>query len=653
MMLMSSTTPADRRASSPESAVGRAVAPRLRPLDLLLLSIWCGLAGGLLEVGVRICVRNIVPTTRGYLMSRHFVWLAPLSNLMLFMALGLVLAVVGWLWPRRGAWLGLRLISFLAVLPVLMVASTRIYPIAWVILAAGIAVLLAPTVEKHGVGLRRPLVLSFPGLMVIVFLLATWVVGGERWREWRESRRPLPPGEPLNVLLITMDTVRADHLSLYGYGRPTTPTLERLASEGIRFDEARATAPWTVPSHASLFTGRWPSELGVTWDTPLDRRFTTLAEYLGDRGYATAGFVGNTMECSYDRGLARGFTHYEDYTLKHLLPYRTAWLVDHFLQIVSDLGVFVGRAFDVGPFRPMQESWISSLFITWPRKDAGSINHAFGDWLSSRREPERPFFAFLNYFDAHAPYVLPGRAEYRFGLRPQRAADFIFLMEEWETIDKRRVRPLYRELARDSYDNCIAYIDEKLGDLLDDLRWRGLLERTLVIVTADHGEGFGEHGLFDHGESLYRPEIRVPLLIVVPGAGRTKKAVSETVSLRDLPATIVELSGLGEGSSLPGQSFAGLWREPSSGAGSTGARANLSELPSPNPYDPNQGRSPAYRGPLVSLAEGDFVYIRNKGDGTEELFSHREDPDEVHDLSRVEAMKPVLERLRGRLDISK
>ena len=117
-------------------------------------------------------------------------------------------------------------------------------------------------------------------------------------------------------------------------------------------------------------------------------------------------------------------------------------------------------------------------------------------------------------------------------------------------------------LARDSYDNCLAYLDERLGELFDALQRRGVLDRTLVIVTADHGEELGEHGLFDHGESLYRPEIRVPLLIVLPANRRSPGVVRQVVSLRDLPATIVDLVGLAAGSPFPGRSLAGLWSRP-------------------------------------------------------------------------------------------
>ena len=171
-----------------------------------------------------------------------------------------------------------------------------------------------------------------------------------------------------------------------------------------------------------------------------------------------------------------------------------------------------------------------------------------------------------------------------------------------------------------------------------------------MILTADHGEGLGEHDLFDHGESLYRNEIRVPLLIILPAAQKSTGIVRETVSLRDLPATILDLVGLEPATPFPGRSLAYLWRDSSLQVSSVERDGAISELPRPNPYNPNHGRSPAHRGPLISLADGDFVYIRNEGDGTEELFSDRDDPGESHNLAQVAAMRPILERFRWRVD---
>jgi arylsulfatase A-like enzyme len=645
---MGSTTYPDLTTSSRRSARSGKAPRWLGPLDVLFLSAWCGLAGGLLEVGTKVLCRNINPTNRLYQVSRHFVWLAPLTYLVLFLAMGLFLAAVTRLLPRRGGWLSRRLIVACGLVPALIVAGPQIYVGAWMIVALGIASRLVPMLERHAIVLRPWLRWSFPGLLGLVLVMAGWVFAADWIKERREARRPLPPADTPNVLLIVMDTVRADRLSLYGYHRATTPKLEQLAKLGIRFDSVRATAPWTLPSHASMFTGRWPHELGVEWMTPLGGKFPTLAEYLGSHGYATAGFAANTLFCSYDTGIDRGFAHYKDYELGPLDAVRTAHVVDLALKPVIALAVTYGRNFDTGPLRPVQEVLLGWL-LARNRISARAINQKFVDWLARRREPGRPFFAFLNYFDAHLPYVPPTIAQHRFGLRPQSFAD-AKVLDGWRDIKKKGLPLYFQTLARDAYDNCLAYLDQQLGELFQELQRRGELDRTLVIVTSDHGEGLGEHDLFDHGESLYRTEISVPLLIVAPTRSQSQGEVSETVSLRNLPATIVELVGLGANSPFPGPSLANLWRRSSPDPGSVTIDGVISELTGPNPSDPNEGRSPAKRGPLISLAEDDFVYIRNEGDGAEELFNERDDPGELRNLAGVEALQPVLKRFRERVN---
>ena len=620
---------------------------RLSPLDVLVLSAWCGLAGGLLEVGTRV-VCKIIPGHRMYGMSRHFLWMAPLSNLLLFAGAGSLLALATKFWPRPGGWLFSRMVCFSAVLPALFVMSPTIYPWAWAIVASGIASRLAPILERRPTEVRRWLMWTFPALLGVVLVLAGFRLGEDWLKGRREASRPLPSGDPLNVLLIVMDTVRADHLSVYGYGRSTSPALEALAKHGIRFDQARATAPWTLPSHASMFTGRWPHELDVDWNTALGSKPPTLAEELGARGYATAGFVGNVQYCSYEFGLNRGFSHYEDYVLEPMSPVRMCYLGDLALKGASRLGWMLSSSLGSMPFLPRNDSMVWPVLARDSKIDAGSINREFLEWLSQRREPARPFFAFLNYIDAHSPYFLPPGTRYRFGRPPKTDVD-VNVIADWYYIDKLRLPPYYVNLARDCYDSCLGYLDERLGELLGELKRRGILDRTVVVVTSDHGEGLGEHNLFFHGESLYRPEIRVPLLIVLPERNQST-IVSETVSLRDLPATIVGLIGQGTSAPFPGRSLARFWRDSRSANSALAGEGAISELASPNPYDPNQGRSPVHRGALASVAEGDYVYIRNEGDGSEELFNERDDPNEFDNRARFEATQAVKERLRAHLN---
>jgi arylsulfatase A-like enzyme len=632
---------------SQEPDQARGVRHRINAVNVILLSACCGLASGLLEVGARVVCPLIDPTQRLYLVSRHFLWLGPLSSLVFFLMMGLVLSVAVKLSPRALAWLSPRLICGFALMPVLMAMGPQIYPEAWGVFGLGIAVQLVPLLERRTTALRPRLLWSLPILLGLVVLLGSYVFLADRLKQAREAGRPLPPANSPNVLLIVLDTVRADRLSLYGYERPTTPILEQVAARGIRFDEARATAPWTLPSHASMFTGRWPHEFGDQWVSPLRRSFPTLAEYLGNHGFATAGFVANTGYCSQETGLARGFTHYEDYILEKLNPLRTSGLVEYVAGTIYQMIPML----DISSLRPLQRA-MHHWFGFGERKTGASIRRAFLAWLSDRRETGRPFFAFLNLCDAHQEYKLPPGAQPRF-VRYSVSPDQIKVVYElWPFIDKIDLPPPYLDFARDSYDDCLGYLDDQLGLLFYALQSRGLLDQTLVIVTSDHGEGLGEHRLFDHGDSLYRTEIRVPLVIVPPSGLNPSSVVGETVSLRDLPATIVDLLGLEAGSPFPGKSLVGYWRHSPSRRVDVSGETDpvVSELRAQNPAWPNRGRSPAARGPLISLADDQFVYIRNERDGSEQLFDERVDPQELSDQSKGESMRPVLDDFRRRVD---
>jgi arylsulfatase A-like enzyme len=624
----------------------------LGPYHLLFLSLWCGLVAGPLEVGAMVLRKHAVDFNQFYWMSRHFVWLIPLSNLLMFLALGLAC------WPvavgsRRSRRLAARLFCALTLLPALCAAFPRIYGLAWLLLALGIAAWLVPHLERHAAGFRRCVTISFPVLAVITPLLAISVWAGDGLAQWREAARRLPPPGCPSVLLIVLDTVAADHLSLHGYDRPTSRTLESLARRGIRFDRVQATSSWTLPSHASFFTGRWPHELSSSWFTPLDASYPTLAEYLGSRGYATAGFVANTFYCGADTGLGRGFATYQDYFFPELSAFKLAVLINRPLEGLRSLDRFLREHLRLDVLRPFVRP-IWARFNADSRKDAAVVHREVLDWLSSRRQPERPFFGFVNYYDAHYPYELPNGSVHRFGAIPRNPRE-VDLLRNWWTVDKRRLSREEITFVRDAYDECVADLDEQLGRLLADLVPRGVLETTWLIITSDHGESFGEQpGFFGHGTSLYQPQLHVPLVIVPPsGSPRPlRPVVPETVSLRDLPATVVDLLGLKAGTPFPGTSLAPLWARPSSQAAvePNGPSPALSEVVPIDPVDPESAELLQRRRAWVSLADGDWIYIRREGGDPEELFNRRADGRQRHNRAGDPDVQPVIEQMRRILD---
>jgi arylsulfatase A-like enzyme len=283
------------------------------------------------------------------------------------------------------------------------------------------------------------------------------------------------------------------------------------------------------------------------------------------------------------------------------------------------------------------------------RKYASVVSREFLDWTAHRRGPDRPFFAFLNYFDAHYPYKLPERGVHRFGAAPTTDRE-LNLIENWRTLDKQTVTVKETAFARDSYDDCIAALDEQVGKLTDELGRLGVLERTWVIITSDHGEGFGEHeGVYGHGTSLYQAQLHVPLVIIPPGRNPSKRVVSETVSLRDLAATIVDVVNLKADAPFPGESLARLWA-PSNKASPGRSSAAVSEVVLTDLLNPDSAQMLQGRQLLTSLADGDWVYIRRADNMQEELFNMNDDAAELRNQALNPAGQSVLERMRGTLN---
>ena len=616
-----------RSARKPRKRTGQSRSPQTFP-PLMLLSIWLGLVTGLLELGLVYARSHVVgwSTLSALQISRHFPWMIPLANLVLFLGWGLVIVLIGRLWRRIGGQPSILLLSFPACLAPLLVFP-GLYRIAYVALAAGFATSVARWISAVPVQFCRLMTTSLPVLFMAICLFGGWKGGqmalGERWAI---SASPELKRGGMNVLFLVMDTVRADRLSLHAYKRQTTPNLQRIAARGVRFDHAQATAPWTLPSHASMFTGLWPHQTGVSENRPLDATCPTVAEFLADRGYLTAGFVANTYFCNSWFGLGRGFFHYEDFYDEDLAVSVSETLRSSALGrgVVSlaHLPAEGGRA----------------------RKTAAQINRDFLDWLSEQ-DNGRPFFVFLNYFDAHAPYIVPGGCDRHFGRRAETPAE-LALLRDWESRVKQKVPEGEATLVSDAYDDCIGYLDSQIGRLMEELESRGLLDNTLVVITSDHGEELGEHGLFGHGRSLYSQEVHVPLVIIAPGGSATGRVVGEPVSLRDLPATFVDLLGYTHDSPFPGESLARYWK-PGSGRVGTCPSPAFSEVALRDKVSKNPNRAPAWRGPMQSVVADGRAYIRN-ADGRAELYDIMNDPAELHDLAGSTESHALL-RLRQNL----
>ncbi|MGE0352460.1 MAG: sulfatase [Gemmatimonadales bacterium] len=503
-------------------------------LPLLLAAGWLALAFGLLEAGIRLIQQQAFGKI--LLLGPHVLWMAPTVNLVELGGLALVLVILGRRWPvLAGPKVGHPLLGTLAILPLLLL-YTPLHDWVALLLSLGIALRASHLIAARQVPAGRVVRRSLPWMAAAV-LLAGPVIGGWRWWSERRALAAVPPADASspNLLLIIWDTVREQNLSAYGYHRPTTPRLERLAGDGVRFESAYATAPWTLPSHASMFTGRYPGEMSATLYQALDDTWPVLAGVLRDHGYATGGFVANMSYGTREHGLNRGFSHYEDF---RITPGTVLW-TSRIGRVVLEDGT-VRRA--IG----LQE-------LLW-RKPASVVTRDFLKWV--RGLEGRPFFAFLNYFDAHQPYLPPEPFRSRFETAAPAGAFSRRVTAAFEDMTPAEIR-----WSESRYDGTIAAMDDQIGHLLAGLDSAGLRERTIVIVTSDHGEHFGDHDRISHGNSLYRQLIEVPLVVSYPAAIPAGQTVSTPVSLRDLAATALDLLGIVDSAPFPGRTLARFWSD--------------------------------------------------------------------------------------------
>lgn len=336
-----------------------------------------------------------------------------------------------------------------------------------------------------------------------------------------------------NIVFIVMDTVRKDRLSVYGYDRQTSPELERFGEEARVFEQAVAPAPWTLPVHASLFTGLYPSQHGASQERPYLEESVTLAETLSEQGYRSACYTSNTWITPYTK-LTRGFDDKDNF----------------FEALPSD--VLSGPLARV--WKEMNDRETLQTAANW-LVNAGNVIHEY--FASNQQadsktpavidrtiefidETDEPYFTFLNLMDAHLPYHPPD--EYREEFAPDSDSNTVCQNSKEFNCGAREIDDSEWEDINGLYDAEIRHIDAELSRLFDWLKANGEWEETLIIVCADHGELHGEHDLYGHEFGLYDPIINVPLLIKHPELDPGRETTQ--VELVDLYHTVLDHAGI-------------------------------------------------------------------------------------------------------------
>jgi len=320
------------------------------------------------------------------------------------------------------------------------------------------------------------------------------------------------PAIKYNLLVISIDTCRADHLTCYGYNRDTSPHLDQLAKEGVLFEDVTAASSWTVPAHMSMFTSLYPSVHEVqNFTNQLGEDVPTLAQRLAQSGYVTAAFVTGPV-LNHWFGFNRGFQLYDDFTVNQRVG------IEH---------PMVGIESNTGSASMLDQ------VITDP-----VITELATQWL--QKHSRENFFLFLHYWDCHYDYKPPPPYDKKFDPGYKGPENGLHISERERDIEKSiSVMDLAHMVAL--YDGDIAETDEHVGKILQLLQNLRLSEKTLVIVLSDHGEGFLEHGKIRHANSLYEELLHVPLIMRLPGVIPAGKRVAGNVSHVDLMPTVLGL----------------------------------------------------------------------------------------------------------------
>jgi arylsulfatase A-like enzyme len=557
---------------------------------VMSICLWFGISAGLAERLLYFFLPRIV--------GGNDLWYSGVADLLFFSALGFPILVVGhFAWRARIRELAFFFCFAFFALDCLFVVwppyGHRLGQMAWLSGGALCIAVLATALFVH-----FPKRFLFFGRLTLPFLAIyalAYLIGAPAWAAYEENRKSAalhaPVGSP-NILLIVMDSVGANHLSTYGYGRVTSPHLTELASRGLLFERAVAPSSWTLPSLASTLTGHLPTEHKAGhYHWALGNSFPTVGEVFQRNGYRTAAFSGNTLMFSRRLGFARGYSHFED-------------------------GSFVQRLLQTTLGQRIQTRLLRANIShdLVGREGAREISEHALQWIRSGMQP---FFVTINYFDAHEPLRPPTAHLRRFSKRDSP------LPGQYNWPEDVQLSASDVKDEQDAYDACIAYIDEQISMFLQQLEAESLLKNTIVIVTSDHGQEFQEHGFMFHGKGLYWNLLHVPLIVQWSGHLRSAERISHVAPLQSLPATLLELAGISD-SSLPGPSLSRLWTNPELPQDWPSPVSELAKMGPP--------RFPSHYGAMKSVVTGQWHYIQG-GKSGEELYACCDD--ERRDLSRT------------------
>jgi arylsulfatase A-like enzyme len=449
----------------------------------------------------------------------------------------------------------------------------------------------------------------------LLLLVTCWVLSFDGGRVASAQSGAFPASKHPNLLLIVMDTVRADHLSLNGYARDTTPRLKELAADAMVYRNAISASDITLTSHASIFTGMYPSwhnayslPPAAVYGRELSAKTPTLAELLRREGYETVGVAAN-LYLRADFGLDRGFDTFriprpvpmladDDRTmLRYPLRRALAW--------VTETAQF-DRLFAFGE----------------------EVNRELFAALDNRKRQPAPLFAFVNYMDAHYPYAPPAPYDRMFpGKRPRITQEH--LGEDIDAIARgQEPQPWYRDHCESQYDGGIAYIDAQIGRIVDWLKLHNAYEQTMIVVTSDHGEAFGEKHRTGHANSPYQNLLHTALLVKYPGSTR-KGIETQPVSLTDIAPTALAALGITPPVTMQGVDLAI--------ANSRPIYAETFQNPVAHSPDCPEGCV------TKVLLEWPYKYVDNRTNRRQELYDLSQDPQENHNLFATQS------ELAGRL----